>query len=270
VSLRLERYDDVVRLRLWNRASRMVGLDVSAYVVRGVMIDTGFPRVSRELLAAARSVGVRGAIVTHWHEDHAGNTSVLLAAGVPVAMREDTATTLQRRPPIRLYRRVVWGRPPALTRAPASFDAGELEAVHTPGHSSDHQVVWDPTTHTLFSGDLWLGIRARVLHASEDPYEIIESLRRVLALEPARMFDAHRGLIERPVAALRAKIDWLGETLATIEGRIRRGDTDRRIVAEVLGGEEVAAVLSRGEYSRANMVGAVRARLSRLTGSAAG
>src|SRR5579885_610412 len=142
-----------------NRASRMVGLDVSAYVLRGVMIDTGFRRVQRELLRAASSVGVRGAIVTHWHEDHAGNGPALAASGIPVSMRADTEQILRDRPSIQLYRRVVWGRTPRFQGAAAAIDMSNLECVHTPGHSVDHQVVWDPATKTLFSGDLWLGVR---------------------------------------------------------------------------------------------------------------
>jgi glyoxylase-like metal-dependent hydrolase (beta-lactamase superfamily II) len=262
VTLRIERYGDVTRLRMSSAGSRAVGLDVSAYVVRGVMIDVGFRRVERELVAAAKAAGVRGAIVTHWHEDHAGNVGALAAMGLPIAMREDTAGILCERPHIQLYRRVVWGWPRSLGISPAPFDAGGLETIHTPGHSTDHQVVWDAATRTLFSGDLWLGVRARILHATEDPYRIIESLRAVLALRPERMFDAHRGLVTRPVDALRAKIAWMGETVEAIEERIRRGESDRQIVRDVLGGEEMAAVLSRGDYARRNFVRAVRARLA--------
>lgn len=262
MTLHIEHHGDVTRLRMSSGGSRLVRLDVSAYVVRRVMIDTGFRHVQRDLLRAARSEEVRGAILTHWHEDHAGNAPALVASGIPVAMRRDTAAILQQRPSIQLYRRVVWGRTPVFRGAAQELDISNLQCVHTPGHSVDHQVVWDPTTRTLFSGDLWLGVRARVLHASEDPYQIVESLRVALALSPERMFDAHRGPVERPMTALRDKIHWLGETLAKIEARIRRGDSDKQILDELLGGEELSAVLSRGDYSRMNLVKAVRKRLS--------
>jgi glyoxylase-like metal-dependent hydrolase (beta-lactamase superfamily II) len=243
--------------------SRAVGLDVSAYVIRGVMIDTGFHRARRELLRAVDELRVRGVVVTHWHEDHAGNAALLASRGMPLLMRRDTESTLRSLPFIRLYRRIVWGYPPALTAALSTFDAEGMERIHTPGHSEDHQVIWDPATRTLFSGDLWLGVRSKVLHAHEDPYLIIESLQRVLALEPARMFDAHRGPVVDPMRAVQAKIDWLGETLGEIERRIAAGATDRVIVRDLLGGEEWAAVVSRGEYARRNLVRAVRRRSRR-------
>lgn len=264
----IERFDDVVRLRLQSAAGRAIGLGVSAYAIRGVMIDTGFHLERATVIEAVRSLNIRGVIVTHWHEDHAGNVAVLAELGVPMVMRSDTEATLRRRPAIQLYRRVFWGHPPALSAALARFDPSGLELVHTPGHSPDHQIVWDPETRTLFSGDLWLGIRARVLHSTEDPYVLLDSLRRASALEPTRMFDAHRGLVERPVAALDAKVAWLGETLGEIERRVTEGWSDRAIVRRVLGGEEIAAVVSLGDYARRNLVRAVRRSLSTRASSA--
>ena len=236
----------------------MVSMDVSAYVIRGVMIDSGFHRARRELMDAVRAFDVRGTIITHCHEDHAGNVQALAAAGMPILAREDTIATLRARPRIRPYRRLIWGHPPALTSPLVSFDTEGLEGVHTPGHSTDHQVVWDARTRTLFSGDLWLGRRASILHASEDPYRIVESLRVARALEPARMFDAHRGEVMNPVAAIDAKIDWMLETLEAVRQRLEQGWSENAIVRRLLGGEALAGYVSGRDYSRRNLVRAVR------------
>jgi glyoxylase-like metal-dependent hydrolase (beta-lactamase superfamily II) len=258
MTLRIERFGDVTRVRMSSVGSRFARLDVSAYVVRGVMIDSGFHRVRHALAAAIHTLGVRGVIVTHWHEDHAGNVPMLAELGIPILMRQDTADILRRRPAIQLYRRVVWGHPPALAVDPIAFDVPGLEAFHAPGHSTDHQVVFDHETGTLFSGDLWLGVRSRVLHASEDPYVIVQSLRRAAALRPSRMFDAHRGLVADAVSALEARADWLEETLADVQRLVLDGWSDARIVTRVLGGEELSAWASHGDYSRRNLVKAVR------------
>jgi glyoxylase-like metal-dependent hydrolase (beta-lactamase superfamily II) len=259
VTLAIERYDDgVVRLRMQSIAGRLTGYDVSAYVVRGTLVDTGFHRARGAMRRAIETLGVRGAIVTHWHEDHAGNVELLASRKLPLLLRKETEEILRRRPGIRLYRRSVWGHPPPLRSAVIPFDAEDLEVIHTPGHSPDHQVVWDASTDTLFTGDLWLGVKSRLMHASEDPYEIVESLRRVLALRPVRLFDAHRGPIANAVTALQARIDWLTETIGAIDRRIAEGWGDRAIVRDVLGGEERAAVYSGGEYARRNLVRAVR------------
>lgn len=254
----IERYGDVHRLRMTSAAGQAAGIGVSVHVLRGVMIDCGFHRARGIIADAVRTLGVHGAIVTHYHEDHAGNVDMLAELRVPLLLRADTEARLRERTSIRLYRRAVWGTPPALARAIARFNADAFECIHTPGHSSDHQIVFDRETGTLFSGDLWLGIRARILHASENPRQIVESLRIAAALNPERMFDAHRGPIDNPVRALVAKAEWMTNTIGEIERRIAEGWSEREIVKRVLGGEELASLISRGEYARANFVRAVR------------
>ena len=258
------RHGDVTRLRLSSVGGVAAGYDVSAYVYRDVLIDSGFHRARADLVQAIDRLDIQGAMITHWHEDHAGNAELLAARGVPLAMHPLTESTLREAPAIRLYRRVVWGKPPALVSRVAPFEHAALRFVPAPGHSPDHQVVWDAERATLFSGDLWLGVRARVMHSSENPYGIVQSLRKIAALEPQRMFDAHRGMVTEPGRALRAKIDWLEETMGRIEARVAEGWSDRAIRREVLGGEERSAYVSLGEYARMNFVRAVRREKMRV------
>src|SRR5207302_9709468 len=42
--IELQRFGDVERVRLASLGSRIAGLDVSAYLVRGILVDSGFPR----------------------------------------------------------------------------------------------------------------------------------------------------------------------------------------------------------------------------------
>ena len=256
--IELLRHDDVVQLRMTSFGSRRAGLSVSAYVMRGVLVDSGFPRVGAEVARALDTLRPSGAMITHWHEDHAGNVGRLAARGIPTWLGDETRAILAAAPPLRLYRRVVWGPPPRLTRVPEPFEHPALRPIHTPGHSPEHHVIWDAESGTLFSGDLWLGVRSRVMHEDEHPRTIVDSLERVRALAPVRMFDAHRGPVADPIAALGAKIDWMRETIGAIERRVAEGWSDRAIVREVLGGEEWVAHASLGEYARKNFVVAVR------------
>lgn len=249
---------DVRRIRMWTRRTRAIGYDVSAYVLRGVLVDTGFRHVAGELQQWVRETCPRAVIVTHHHEDHAGNAPALARAGLPMWMPAYTERKLRERPRVKLYRRVVWGRPDALAPGYARCDPAPLQLVATPGHAPDHHVVFDPETATIVSGDLWLGVKVRVMGAGENPYEIVRSLDTVIALRPLRMFDAHRGLVENPVAALEAKRDWLQETIGAVERAIDQGRSERAILREVLGGEELSALITEGEYARRNLVRAVR------------
>ena len=255
-------HEDVTRLRMWTLRSAAIGYDVSAYLVRGVLIDTGFRHAEADLIRALTKLRARGVVVTHWHEDHAGNAP-MLAEALPMWMPAGTEAKLRERPQVRFYRHFTWGRPNPLVSQLEPLDFHPLRAIATPGHSADHHVLFDPETATLFSGDLWLGVRVRVVGAHENPYEILTSLERAIALSPRRMFDAHRGLVENPVVALQAKKQWLEATVVEIERRLDAGDDEGRILRSVLGGEEKTAFVSQGEYSRRNLVRSVRQNRSR-------
>jgi glyoxylase-like metal-dependent hydrolase (beta-lactamase superfamily II) len=240
--------------------SRAVGYDVSAYLYRGVLVDTGYPLAAPEverLLAERRPAGVA---VTHRHEDHAGNVELVARLGVPLLAAPATLDAVRRAERIGFYRRVIWGPPPALVSTVTPFEPEGLALVPTPGHSPDHHVLWDAATDTVFGGDLFLGVKVRVAHPWEDPRQIAASVRRVAALRPRRLFDAHRGAVADPVAALLAKADWIEETVAAIERRAAAGWSARAVCREVLGREDLAAWISRGDYSRLNFVRAVLAR----------
>jgi endoribonuclease LACTB2 len=245
---------DVVRLRLRSWQGVLVGYEVSAYVVRGVLIDTGFSRVRRELLSALDTIAPRGAVVTHWHEDHAGNAPTLAARGLPMHMHPQCERRLRARPSIRAYRHVVWGATPRLESPVTPFDPAPLEILSLPGHTGDHLVAWDAERRVLVSGDLFLGVKVRVAHESESPRTLVASLRTAAALEPRLLLDAHRGPVTDAAAKLRAKAEWLEATLDEIESLGARGLSPREITRRALGGEAMVGFVSFLEYSKISLV----------------
>jgi len=255
----IERTDfgDVTRLRMWTVRSRLAGYDVSAYLVRGVLVDTGPWHVRNDLKRFMAETRLRGAIVTHWHEDHAGNVATIASGGMPMWIAPATLETLRRPIDMKLYRRFTWGVPPTIGGDVAPFDPAPLRVIESPGHSSDHHIVFDDNTATLFSADLWLGVRVRIFGLHENPYHLMESLRRAAELKPRRMFDAHRGEVANPVKALEAKRSWLSESVDAIQRRLDAGDPEDVILRDLLGGEERTGFVSGGEYSRLNLIRAV-------------
>jgi glyoxylase-like metal-dependent hydrolase (beta-lactamase superfamily II) len=263
--LREERHGDVSRLVFESWQSRSMGYGVSAYAVRGALIDTAFRDVAADLgewLDARRPDGV---IVTHYHEDHAGNAELVARRGYPMWIARETLERLRQPVPILWYRRWCWGAQPPLASRVAPFVHAELDVIHTPGHSSDHHVVWDAERETMFGADLFLGVKVRVSHPwpREDVRAQVAALRRVIALRPRRFFDAHRGLVADPVAKLAAKADWLEETVGAIDALIARGWNDAAIARRLLGREDWKTYLTRFDYSRRNFAGSVRATAQR-------
>jgi ribonuclease/clavin/mitogillin len=245
-----------LRMRSWRGA--MVGYDVSAYLLGDVLVDTGFPRGGRVLLEAIEMVRPRGIVLTHWHEDHAGNAPALAARRVPMAMHARCEALLRERPKIRFYRKMVWGHTAPLRAPLLGFDVAPLTLVETPGHSADHVAVWDAERRILVSGDLFLGVKVRVAHEEdESPRMLVASLRRAAALEPRLLLDAHRGPVRDAAAQLRAKADWNEEQIEAIEQLAARGSSDREIVQQLFGGESAVGYVSGLEYSRRGFVRAV-------------
>ncbi len=238
-----------------------MGFSVSAYFVRGALVDTAFHDVRRELDGWMLANRPDGAIVTHYHEDHAGNVELLAQRGLPLWIAPATLGKLRAPERIFLYRRWCWGSQPPLTSPVTPFEHRDLEMIHTPGHSTEHHVVWDAERETVFGADLFLGVKVRVTHPwpREDVRAQITSLRRVIALNPKRYFDGHRGLVPNPVAQLQAKADWTEETVGRIDALIDAGLSDREIVKTLFGREDKMTLVTNYDYSRRNYVSSVRA-----------
>jgi glyoxylase-like metal-dependent hydrolase (beta-lactamase superfamily II) len=255
------RHDDVTRIECSTPVSRAFGYRVSVYVVRDVLIDTGFPRVSEPLMAALAARRPRGALVTHYHEDHAGNVGALTRLGIPVGMAPATRELVRDPKPIGLYRRVCWGVAAPLERDPEPFEDPALRLLPAPGHTTDHHVVWDLERETMFGGDLFIGVKVRIAHPNEDLRQQVRTLRAMAALRPKRFFDGHRGLLPDAVGLLTAKADWIDRVIGSVEGLARQGWPDTTIAAEVLGRGDFTGWFSRGDYSKLNLVRAIRASM---------
>lgn len=249
----------VTRIHMWSRRSRLVGYTVSAFLLDGVLIDTGFPAARLDLARVLDELHPRGAIVTHHHEDHAGNLALLDARGIPVAVPAETRAIVRAGDDAGLYRRFAWGTMRPVTRTLEPFVAGRLTLLHAPGHSPDHHIVWDADRGIMFAGDLFLGVKVRVARPGEDPRQLALSLRRAADLRPRLMFDAHRGLVPDPVTALLAKARWLDDTIGQMDALIAAGWGDRAITRTVLGREDAVHFVSSGDLSRINFTRAVRA-----------
>lgn len=256
--LQVERFGDVTRFEMSSAASRIIGYSASAYLVRGILVDCGFHSARRDMDAILERERPQGMFITHYHEDHAGNVERVARRTIPVAASPETLAKMRAPAPIRFYRRFTWGSAPPLRSSIAPFESDRLRLVAAPGHCADHHVVWDESDGTLFGGDLYLGVKVRIAHPGEDPRLLAKTLRRVAALGPTRLFDAHRGFVRNPAPLLEAKADWTEETIAAIERRIRAGTSNAAIVRELFGGESMPGYFSGGDYSRTNFVRAVR------------
>lgn len=260
MAMTISRHGETTAIRCSWWRSDLVRYSVQAFMTRGVLIDAGFAGVAADMARLIAETTPAGVIITHHHEDHAGNAELLAARGIPLQIAADTERALRTPHRIRFYRRFTW-QPAPLLRSPVDpFAHDALQVIPTPGHSSDHHAVWDAERRTLYAGDLYLGVKVRVAHEDEDPFALLASLHRAIALEPAHMFCAHRGYVSDATSALRAKAAWLSDAIGEVQRGAERGESMDEIRRRIFGRRPLTHYFSGGEYSPDNFVRAVIGR----------
>lgn len=253
------RYGPVVRLHMARTVFGRPLYTVDAYLVDGLLIDTGCPGTARQLLAWCRAQGIQQVVNTHHHEDHSGGNGLLRRAlGVPIAAPADAVPILARFPRLPFYRRLVWGQPENVAVEPlgavVETEHYRFEVIPTPGHSADHVCFFEPRQGWLFSGDLFIHERARYIRRDEDIGGILRSLREVLEREPRVLFCGHAGVVEEASEAIRRKIAYLEGLARQARALQAQGLSPEEIALRLLGPETRMTRLSGGDFSKANLI----------------
>ncbi|MFQ5792185.1 MAG: MBL fold metallo-hydrolase [Acidobacteriota bacterium] len=241
---------------LFGRAIYWTGI----YYVDGLLVDSGPSNLRREVRGLFRELEIQQAVTTHHHEDHTGNHAMLQEEFGVTPLAHGKAVHLLREPEVHLhlYRRVVWGAPrPSRLRA---FEEGletpsfRFQVVETPGHSQDHVVLFEPERRWLFSGDLYLAPKLKVLRSDEDVHALADSLRRVMELEPKVLFCQHRGRVEQAMEVLRMKHDFLVELGARVKALHAQGLDETEIARALPGNDFLWRLGTGGHFSKLNFV----------------
>ncbi len=233
---------------------------VNAFFVDGLLIDTGFAFGRNRFLKLLDTLHPDVVVNTHHHEDHTGNNfSMREKFGLLPLAHPKTFFYLQD--PSRWvpwYRRFVWGCPPP-------SETGELNSkvqtehflflvIPTPGHSDDHICLFEPNEKWLFSGDLFLSEQMKYLRKEENIFSIIDSLMKVAALHPKKMFCSFNGPIDQPMEAIHKKIEYLENLQKGVEDGVRRGLSPGEIQRRLLGRGDRMGFFTAGEISKRNLI----------------
>ncbi|HEX7050920.1 MAG TPA: MBL fold metallo-hydrolase [Longimicrobiales bacterium] len=207
------------------------------------------PDAAPDVVLPTRPSGRRGErddiiveiLVTHDHPDHAAGAAALAERlGAPV--RAAAAGTLADGDRI-------------------ATDAGELVAVATPGHTTDHIAFHWPAAAAVFCGDLLMGGQETALVAPPegDLGAYLASLERVRALAPRVIHPAHGPSFTDPPAALDAYVRHRHERERQVLAALEAGATSVADIVAAVYGPALDPAL-RGAAG-----GAVRAYLEHLT-----
>jgi ribonuclease/clavin/mitogillin len=232
---------------------------VEAYLVDGLLIDAGCPATASELVAWCRGRGIVQVVNTHHHEDHAGGDDALQRAlGLPIAASPEALPILADFPRLQLYRRLLWGQPGNVVVEPLG-DVVEIrhhrfEVIPTPGHCPDHVCFFERERGWLFSGDLFIHERVRYLRGDEDALDILESLRRVLALRPRLLVCSHAGFIQDACGAIERKIAYWERLAERARALCHEGLSLREVTDRLLGPEGMMARLTHRHFTKVNLI----------------
>ncbi|WP_312111017.1 MBL fold metallo-hydrolase [Brevibacillus reuszeri] len=242
------------------------GRDASIYVfiTDGMMIDTGPQIIAGDLIPFLQEASFDSVVLTHSHEDHVGNAAWIEAhRQIPIYIHETGVDACAKQASYPKYRQLTWGIRAPFTALPirATFQSRTLDwkVLYTPGHAHDHIALIHDATGRLFSGDLFLGIKTKViLHVESIPLQI-ESIRLVLSHNFGAMYCAHAGYIADGRAVLQQKLDYLENLSGEICHLHSMGLAENEIQARLFTGNQLIVEISEGEFDSLHIVRSVLA-----------
>jgi len=232
------------------------------YRLGDTLIDAGPRNQWRHIRAFASERAIRQLLITHHHEDHSGNCANLaqLLRLSPRAS-ESTGRILRHGFAIQWYRHVIWGAAEKVITRPFPDEIlingqHQVVPIATPGHTCDHTSFHLPERGWLFSGDMYISSRLKLLERDEDLSQILSSLRRLLALEFDLLLCPHRGVITHGKRALQRKYDNLTELIEQARALQQRGDSLAAITRQLLGRENWMSVMTGYDFSKRQLISA--------------
>lgn len=234
---------------------------------RAAFIDCGLnsslPRLLEALAATGLGVeAVDWLILTHVHLDHAGGAGELLARlpqarllvhprGArhmidPTALIAGATAVYGAEEVARTYGQL---RPVPAERVVEAADGFTLQVgqlplrcLDAPGHARHHIVIHHPVGKAFFTGDTF-GLSYRELDGPNGPFilptttpvqfepeALKQSIRRMLALQPERMYLTHYGAVEGVPALAAALIEQIDAMVAIARDATEAGPAARHAV----------------------------------------
>lgn len=235
---------------------------VHCFLIDGLLIDTGFPHISKEITSILQNESVEKIIVTHHHEDHAGNIETLKATLGVQAFGSKKCVELMKRPVIvEPARWLTWGQQGKADLISLE-DSNCIDSqnfsfniIEAPGHSEDQICLYEANKGWLFSADCYLDDHIQVFMRDEKMEDHIETIRKLLTLEFEVLFCSHNIKLSNGKAGLERKLQYLEDFFGRVKREYEKGKLEKEIMSALdIKEYYFIKTLSLGQLSRVNMV----------------
>jgi glyoxylase-like metal-dependent hydrolase (beta-lactamase superfamily II) len=259
--LEINLFEEVTQIKMSREVEGEPVYWVAAYLVDGLLIDTGCAYTTEEFIIWLEGQEVHQVVNTHWHEDHIGaNRLIQERLGVEIYAHRDSVPLIGRVPELHPYQEFVWGYPEP-SRVSVLGDSVDTHRCHfdvleTEGHCGGHVSLLEPVQGWCFSGDIFVNERPKVIREDENVRELIATMKELARLPAERLvlLTSMGEIIPRGREALRSCVGYL-ENLAQRAAELERAGTPmREIIKELLGRESSLAELTAGHFSSLNLI----------------
>ena len=227
---------------------------VAAYLIGGILIDTGCDYSKKELGDFLKDKQISVIVNTHYHEDHVGGNTLLVERFRLGALAHvDTVRLMNRTYELYPFEQEIWGYPDSSTATPIGAVVKEgtvsLRVIETPGHCKGHISLFEEERGILFSGDIWVGERPKTARTEEDVHELISDLRKFEELRPKIMFASLGKVVPDPQEIIRRTRAYMEETRDNIRRLHTEGKSTEQILETLFGRESVLAPVTQHQLS---------------------
>lgn len=242
--------------------SRRGSMDVHVFLVDGQLIDTGPQSLLAEFTPFFKTSDFDQVILTHHHEDHTGGAKWIQAyKDVPIFIHPLAIELCGKDGEYPLYRQIVWGGREGFHAEPLqeTFQSRSLtwEAIHIPDHAFDHMALLNRGNGILFSGDLYVTPRPKLMLSFESVPVIMESIRRVLTYDFSDMFCSHAGYVPNGREMLKKKLDYMENKSGEILELYKKGFTPEEIKESLMPSEHPIIKFSNHEWDTLHFITSV-------------
>jgi len=236
-----------------------ISLNVFCFIVDGVLIDTGSRSLSKQLETFLLNADVDQVMITLIHEDHTGCASIIQQKrNIPIYIHKITVKECEQNPDYPIYRKAFWGKRKAF-KADAIGDTfnsrnAKWDAIETPGHSKDHLAYLNRETGQLFSGDLYVQTKTKVILREEKIPTIIRSIEHLLTYDFDEVYCSHGGFIKEGRKKLEDKRDYLTDIQQQVTTLYLEGQSPQQIHESLFKRKYPITKISGGEWDSIHIV----------------